>query len=408
MSAGAISIPRDPTDRPIPEARILVMVVLALMAFGVLMVYSASRSVDPADGGSYFVRHLIFLPIAIAAMAFGACVPYYWLNRGWAASAIFAATVGLLGLVLLFGDPVNGARRWFSVAVAGMRVSFQPSELAKVALVVFLAWLFSRPKADVRSFRRSFLPAMGAVGLVAALIVKEDFGTAALVGFVALLLCLIAGCRWWHFLTVVPPAGLGFWLTVVRVDYRWERLIAFLDPWAHQEGAGWHITQSLMGIGRGGLFGVGLGAGVQKFYIPECETDFIFSVLCEETGLLGAILVLGLFGVFVWRAGRVIRRAPDRFGFLLAAGALLTIGLQAVMNIGVVTSALPAKGIGLPFISYGGSGLVMMSLAAGLIASVARHSGSPGRPLWTAAASGPSPLVRRRTVLGRAGAAPRA
>jgi cell division protein FtsW len=125
-------------------------------------------------------------------------------------------------------------------------------------------------------------------------------------------------------------------------------------------------------------------------------------------GLVGAILVLGLFGAFVWRAGRVIRRAPDRFGFLLATGALLTIGLQAVMNIGVATSALPAKGIGLPFISYGGSGLVMMSLAAGLIASVACSGGSPGRPLWMDAASGPPPLVRRRTVLGRAEAAPRA
>jgi cell division protein FtsW len=291
-----------------------------------------------------------------------------------------------------------------------MRVSFQPSELAKVALVIFLAHFFSspsrvacgdRPKADARSFPRSFLPAMGAIGLVVALIVKEDFGTAALVGFVALLLCLIAGCRWRHFLTVLPFAGLGFWLTVVRVEYRWDRLIAFLDPWAHQDGAGWHITQSLRGIGRGGFFGVGLGAGVQKFYIPECETDFIFSVLCEEMGLVGAILVLGLFGVFVWRAGRVIRQAPDRFGFLLATGALLTIGLQAVMNVGVVTSALPAKGIGLPFISYGGSGLVMMSLAAGLIASVARHSGSRGRPLWTDATSGLSSLVRRRTCYGR-------
>jgi len=401
MASGACALTYENTNRPVSEARILVLAVLALMAFGVLMVYSASRSVDPADGGSYFVRHLLFLPIAIVAMAFGACVPYHWLNRGWVALAIFVGTVGLLGLVLFFGEPVNGARRWFSVALAGMRVSFQPSELAKVGLVIFLAWFFARSKADARSFLRSFLPAMGAIGLVVALIAKEDFGTAALVGFVAVLLCLIAGCRWWHFLAALPPAGLGFWLTVVRVEYRWDRLIAFLDPWAHQDGAGWHITQSLMGIGRGGFFGVGLGAGVQKFYIPECETDFIFSVLAEEMGLVGTILVLGLFGVFVWRAGRVVRQAPDRFGFLLATGVLLTIGLQAVMNVGVVTSALPAKGIGLPFISYGGSGLVMMSLAAGLIASVARHSGSHGRPLWTEAASGPPPLIRRRTRYGR-------
>ena len=392
-------------ERPATDAQVLVMIVLALLAIGVLMVYSATRTLAPASGGSLFARHLLFLPVALVAMAFGATVPYRWLARPWAAIGILVVAVALLALVLVFGDAVNGARRWFSVTVAGMRISFQPSEFAKIAMVLFLAWFLARPSADVRSYRRAFLPAMAAIGVVAALIVKEDFGTAALVAVVAAILCLIAGSRWWHFLTVLPVAALGFYVTVVRVPYRWERLIAFLDPWRYQNGAGWHITQSLMGIGRGGLFGVGLGMGVQKSYIPECETDFIFAVLAEEMGLVGALLVLGLFGVFIWRAGRVVRDAPDRFGFLLAAGALATIGLQAVMNIGVVTSALPAKGIGLPFISYGGSGLVMMSLAAGLIASVARYQASGGAADWPPLGLGAPHAARRRTVFGRTGVA---
>ncbi len=401
MTASAGSILRGRADRPTTDAQVLVMVVLALLAVGVLMVYSATRTVAPASGGSLFARHLLFLPVALVAMAFGAAVPYRWLSRGWVAVGILAAAVALLALVLVFGDAVNGARRWFSITAAGMHISFQPSEFAKVALVVFLAWFLSRPGALVRSYGRAFVPAMAATAAVCALIVKEDFGTAALVGLAAAVICLLAGCRWWHFLTVLPACALGFYATVVRVPYRWERLIAFVDPWQYQNGAGWHITQSLMGIGRGGLFGVGLGMGVQKYYIPECETDFIFAVLAEEMGLLGGLLVLGLFGVLVWRAGRVVRDAADRFGFLLAAGALLTIGLQAVMNVGVVTGALPAKGIGLPFISYGGSGLVMMSLAAGLIASVARYRASAGELLTPADESRLFGTNLRDTVPGR-------
>jgi len=164
------------------------------------------------------------------------------------------------------------------------------------------------------------------------------------------------------------------------VPYRWERIEVWLDPWRYFNGKGWHICQSLMGIGSGGPTGVGLGGGIQKLYIPEVTTDFIFAAICEEMGLLGGVLVLGLFGALIWRAGRVVRRAPDRFSFLLAVGIVLVIGLQAAMNVGVATGALPAKGISLPFISYGGSGLVLMSFAAGLLMAVAR-----------AAAAGPVP-----------------
>jgi len=387
----------DRRDRPLSEPSALLFVVLALMTFGVLMVYSASRTACDAGDSYYFIRHLVFVPAALGAFAAGAFLPYRLLNGRGVAWTVLATAVVLLGLVLVLGVERNGARRWFVLGLGGLNLSFQPSEFAKLALVLFLAWLFARPEADPRSLRRGFAPAILAIGLVCGLIAKEDFGTGALIGFVAAALCLVAGWRWWYALILTVPGAVGFYFTVLQVPFRLERLRVWLDPWKYFDGAGWHICQSLMGIGCGGLFGVGLGAGIQKLYIPENTTDFIFAVICEEMGLLGGLLVIGLFGAFIWRAGRIVRAAPDRFAFLLSSGILLTIGLQAAMNISVVTGALPAKGIGLPFISYGGSGLVMMGLAVGLLASVARRSGAAEAP-----ARAPQPLVYRPVPMTRA------
>jgi len=382
-------------DRALTEPVVLFLVILAMMTIGILMVYSASRKAYVAGDTWYFTKHLMFVPIAIGAMVLASWMPYGRLNRRWIALGVFGATVAMLAAVLVFGIERGGARRWFEISIGSLRLSLQPSEFAKLGLVLFLAWFFGQPRgdpqhtasrsrivgwfkrrllADPRSLWRGFLPAMLAIGAVCVLIVKEDFGTAALVGLVATALALIAGWRWWFPLLVAVPGAIGFYFAVVQVPFRMERLKVWWDPWQYIDGAGWHICQSLMGIGSGGVAGTGLGAGTQKLYIPENTTDFIFAVICEEMGVLGGLLVLGLFGVFVWRAGRVVRNAPDRFGFLLASGILLTIGLQACLNMGVVTGALPAKGISLPFISYGGSGLVMMSFAAGLLISVARAS----------------------------------
>jgi len=251
------------------------------------------------------------------------------------------------------------------------------------------------------------VPALLLIGAVCYLIAKEDFGTAALLGGVAVLVCLIAGWRWWFTLFLILPASAGFYWFVWLVDYRRIRLEVWWDPWQYFTGKGWHICQSLMGIGSGGLTGVGLGAGIQKLYIPEVTTDFIFAAICEEMGMLGGLLVLGLFGALVWRAVRVVRSAPDRFSFLLASGILLTIGLQAAMNIGVVTGALPAKGISLPFISYGGSGLVLMSFAAGLLIAVARAAATgPGEQAAEVPAAPPHPLVYMPTPIADVRARP--
>jgi cell division protein FtsW len=363
--------------RGVREAHILFLVVLALTTVGVLMVYSASQTVVADASNPHSLRQACFAVVALAAFVLGAMFPYRWLNRGAVAAAVLAVAVALLAVVLVIGVGRGGARRFLDLPWG---LHFQPSEFAKFAVVIFLAWYLSRPKAQPRSLLRGFVPAVLVMALVCGLVVKADFGTAALIGAVSVAVCLIAGWRWWFPLLLAAPAAAGVYLTVLRVPYRLERLRVWLDPWKYYDDAGWHICQSLMAIGKGGLLGAGPGAGIQKLYIPENTTDFIFAVLCEEMGILGGILVIGLFAVFVWRGGKVVRHAPDRFGFLLASGILLVIALQAVMNIGVVTSALPAKGISLPFVSYGGSGLVMMSFAAGLLASVG-GAGERGSPL---------------------------
>jgi len=355
--------------RALSEAHVLFLVVLALTTVGVLMVYSASQTVDPEGANPHALRQACFAVVGLAAFVFGALLPYRWLNRAPAALLVLAGSAALLGVVLVIGIGRGGSRRFLNLPWG---LHFQPSELAKFAVVVFLAWWFSRPSARPRSFWGGFVVPVGVLVGVCILIVQADFGTAALVATVAVLLCLIAGWRWWYPALLAAPAAAGFYWTVVRVPYRWDRILVWLDPWKYYNDAGWHICQSLMAVGSGGLLGLGPGAGIQKHYIPESTTDFIFAVLCEEMGILGGLLVIGLFGVLVWRGARIVRRAPDRFGFLLASGLLLVIALQAAMNIGVVTSALPAKGISLPLVSYGGSGLVMMGFAAGLLASVGR------------------------------------
>jgi cell division protein FtsW len=379
-------------DRPMSEPMIIFLTVLALMTLGVMMVYSATRTAHPSGDSYYFTRHVIFVPVALGALVLGTIFPYQWLNRRWIAILGILVTVVLLVAVLLVGETINHAKRWLSMPLGFMRISFQPSEFAKFAVVLFFAWFYSRAKAepppsngraaawlrrastDPRSFVWSFVPAMAVMGVICLLILKEDFGTGAFVGMVAVALCMIAGWRWWFPLLLVGPAAAAVYLAVWLQPWRLNRVKVWWDPWKYYDGPGWHVCQSLMALGSGGLTGLGLGAGIQKMYIPENTTDFVFAVICEEMGLLGGLLVIGLFGVLVWRAVRVVRGAPDRFGFLLASGVTLVISLQAIMNIGVVTGALPAKGISLPFISYGGSGLVIMSFAAGLLCSVARQS----------------------------------
>jgi cell division protein FtsW len=246
--------------------------------------------------------------------------------------------------------------------------------LAKLTLVVFLAAYLSARSAEgtLGRFFRGVLPAALAIGVCAVLVGSEDFGTAVLLAGVGGLMLLVAGGRWRHLLLLAGPALAAFAGLLLAKPYRMQRLTSFMDIWADPRGEGYHPIQSLITIASGGWFGRGLGGGIQKYgYLPESRTDFIFAVWCEETGLVGAAVVLLLFGLLLYLGTRAAQAAPTTFGRLLAVGLTLMVVLQAVMNIAVVTVAAPTKGIALPLVSAGGSGVVFLGASVGLLAGVA-------------------------------------
>jgi cell division protein FtsW len=355
-----------------PTARLVLINVVALMGIGLLMVYSASLSVNPDERFTQFNKQLVFVPAAVVAMLVAMRVSYRWLNRTPVAVALLAVSVGLLAAVLVLG---RSDGRWFRLSFGPVDLSVQPSEIAKLCLIVFFAWFLSRPHVQVRWFRTTFLPLVAVLGLVCGLIALRDLGTAVLIGVVGSGLMLSGGVPWWHMMTLVPPVAGAAFALVIFFPYRLQRLTTYMDPWQDRQGAGYQITQSLIAIGSGGWLGLGLGNGMQKyFYLPEDTTDFIFSIICEELGLAGGALVILLFLSLALLGLHVVRGAADRFGSLLALGVVIWIGSQAAINIGVATAALPTKGIALPLVSYGGTGLMLTATALGLLMSVAARS----------------------------------
>ncbi len=349
--------------------------VVALVAIGVVMVFSASSATAYATFGdtTYFLkRQLVWLGIG-ACLAYGAYrIDYRKLKR--VAPALVGVTLVLLILTLIphVGLQTGGARRWLGFHA----LSFQPSEVAKLAIVLFGAAKLATMGEQVRSLVRGVVPLLIVAAVVAVPIFLEpDMGTASLIVFTALGMLLCAGMRIEHFaivtLAMLPAAALA----VGTSAYKRARVLAFLDPWKDPQNTGFHIVQSLLALGSGGVFGVGLGASRQKFfYLPEAHTDFIFSVVGEELGLLGTLAVLALFAAFAIRAFTLAQRAPDRFGFFLICGCAMLVVIQAFINIGVVTSSWPVTGVPLPFISFGGTSLVVNLIAAGLIMNVARRT----------------------------------
>ena len=264
----------------------------------------------------------------------------------------------------------GGARRWLSLGL----FTFEPSEFAKLALVLFLAGLFSARADGAASFARAGFPALFAVGLCFALVMREpDLGTASLYLLTTFVMLFVAGAPLVQLAlegAIAVPALLAF---IYSSAYRRTRFLAFLHPWKDPQGTGYHIIQSLYALGSGGLFGLGLGQSRQKFgYLPAQHTDFIFSIIGEELGFVGAVAVLMLFLLFAYRGIRIAMRAEDRFGFYLAVGLTASITLQALVNIAVVTASWPVTGVPLPFISYGGTSLVITLFSVGLLASVSR------------------------------------
>lgn len=354
---------------------ILFITVMMLISIGIVMVFSSSSyyaMFPPFNNPFWFlirqsINALIGIPIMLFMMKYD-----YWKLKRWAPLLLFAAAVMLVLVLTPLGSARLGAQRWINLGV----FSFQPSELAKLCMVIFAAASMTQKGAKVQSFKEGVLPYLLLMGLFAGLILAEpDLGTAiTLVGTVFIML-FCAGARLGT-LTAVGILGVGAVLaSIFTEEYRKNRFLAFLNPEGDPTGAGWHILNSLMSLGSGGLLGTGLGQGRHsKFlYLPERQTDFIFAVIGEELGFIGGCLVILLFIIFVWRGFKVAITSPDPFASLLAAGIVSGVALQAIINIGVVTSSLPITGITLPFVSFGGTSLVFTLMGVGILLNISRY-----------------------------------
>lgn len=353
---------------------ILFAAIATLVAIGLVMIFSASSAQAYADhhDTAYYVKHQVMYLLAGLLLATIAYRLDYRKLRTVAPYLLILSVLSLIAvLVPHVGVAVNGARRWLG---SGM-VSLQPSEFVKLGLVIYLAAALSMRMDRITSLVRGVFPLAALVFFMALLILMEpDMGTASLLIFTAFAMFFAAGARIEHLAMVamvtLPPTVL----MILASPYKRARIFAFINPWKDQQNTGFHIVQSLLALGSGGLLGVGLGESRAKFfYLPEQYTDFIFSVLGEELGLFGTVTVVVLFIVFAYRAIRIAVAAPDRFGFFLATGCTAMIVIQAFVNIGVVTSSWPVTGVPLPFISFGGSSLIVSLIGVALILNVGRH-----------------------------------
>ncbi len=356
--------------------------VVVLTGVGVVMVYSASAIVAHewfGDSAFFLKRQAAWAVLGLAALALAQRVHYVRLRA--LAPVLLAAGLAALVLVLVpgIGRTAGGARRWLPV---GGSLAVQPSEGMKLALVLYLADVLDRRGSRVGDLRAIAAPLAVTAAVFALVVAQPDMGTALLLALVAGGMLFVAGARPRH-LAAVGLAGLPVVAAAaLSEEYRRQRLLAFVDPWRDPQGAGFHIIQSLLALGSGGFWGVGLGHSRQKFYyLPERHTDFIFSILGEELGVVGGLAVLALYGVLAVRGMRIARTAPDRFASLLAAGVTLTIVAQAAINIGVTTGVLPITGVPLPLVSFGGSSLLFTMVAAGVLLNISQHADadSPAR-----------------------------
>jgi cell division protein FtsW len=363
--------------RNAPDAeydRSLAWAALILSATGLVMVYSASIATAEAsrftghNSSWYLARHALFLGAALAAAIFVFLVP----ARLWqkAAPWLFLVAVALLVAVLVpgVGREVNGARRWLDLKV----LTAQPSELMKLAVVLYAADYTVRKHAVLKSFRRGLLPMLGVMLLVSWLLLREpDFGALVVIAVSAFAILFLGGMNGRHFAALVAMLAGGFALLVLTSPYRMQRIFGFLDPWSDPLGRGYQLTHALIAFGRGELLGVGLGASVEKLhYLPEAHTDFLLAVTAEELGLVGVALVVALFAWIVMRAFAIARQATlngRHFAALAAQGIGVWIGFQALINMGVNMGLLPTKGLTLPLMSYGGSGLVTNFVALAIL-----------------------------------------
>ena len=350
---------------------ILLLVTLFLVIIGTVMIYSSSSiiALEKFKDGQYFLKkHIFFVATGIIMMTVMIKVPYEYLKKIAYPGVIVSVALLLLLFVPALGVKRGGATRWLNLVV----FTFQVSELVKVAMVIFLAHLLTRKVHHLKKFSRGVLVPLSVTGVVMALILLQpDFGTVVIIASILLLMLSLAGSRISHLVFLVAAfIPVGIWL-IMHKGYRMARLTAFLDPWKDPDNTGFQIIQSLISFGSGGAFGVGIGDGMQKlFYLPEPHTDFILSIIAEESGFIGVTIVIVLFVLFLLRGFMIAFRAPDLFGTLLAAGLTMLIAMQAFINIAGVMGLIPLKGLALPFLSYGGTAFVMSMTSVGILLNI--------------------------------------
>lgn len=376
----------------------IALCVLALLVFGVVMVQSAGMTVSSSKvvtaESLLLSKSTIFMGLALAAMLTTALLPIRRLiqplvrpvagpsDAGLGTHLVglwplWVGVFGLVGILALVYVPglereVNNSRRWVNLHIPGLD-SFQPSELAKWALIPLTAWYCCRNSRYMPTFMRGLIPGLIAAGLVSAVIVKEDLGTGALVGMVACIMLIAGGARLWHLLALAPLPIAGIAMAIITNPYRVDRIMSFLNPYQDPQGKGYHMIQSMIAVANGLFFGRGLGHGLQKFdYLPEDTTDFIFAIICEEMGVFGAALVIFLYAIMLWSVMSVVRREPSRLLKLVGLGVMCTVGVQALINLAVVTGLGPTKGIALPLLSSGGTGWILTAASLGLVIAMDR------------------------------------
>ena len=353
----------------------LMLFTVMLVIFGLIMVFSASYYYSISRDGnaySYLLRHGMWVVIGTAALIFGAVFDY----RQYKKLAVPVLIISIILLVLVLtplGQTTNGATRWIGIGP----ITIMPGEIAKLAAILFVAWFLSEDVNRIKSILRGILPLVGLAGVYGVLIIKQpNLSTAITVCGIIIAMMLVAGLKWRYVVTAggAGVAGILFILVFMKDTYWYSRLTSFTDPFADSLDTGYQAVQSLLALGSGGLFGVGLGKSVQKnLYLPEPQNDFILAIIGEELGYVGVLLLIVLYCLFLWRGMHVAINAPDQFGMLLASGIVLMVAIQVILNIAVVTSSMPPTGINLPFISYGGNALLIFMFAAGVLINISRH-----------------------------------
>lgn len=355
---------------------VLTILMMGLVVFGIIMVFSASYYVAISDYGNpyyYLIRDSIWAVLGLIAFSFCVVFDYHHYRK-------FAPLLMILSLIFLaltltsLGHSVNGAARWLKVGP----ITFMPGEVAKICAILFTAKYLSDKPNRIRSFKDGVLPMVLLAGAYFGLIMKQpNMSTAITVGSIVVGIMFVAGLNIAYLIGIGITGCVGVLALIFSPGgaYRLKRMTSFMDPFADPLGTGWQVTQSLMALGSGGLFGVGLGKSIQKtLYLPEPQNDFIFAIIGEELGYIGCLILIAVYVVLIWRCAHIALNAPDMFGMLVASGITIMFAVQVMMNIAVVTSSMPPTGIILPFVSFGGNALLLCMASMGIMLNISRHS----------------------------------